>query len=67
MRVLEMEDVISLLRSEVKRAGGQTAWSKKAGVHRSTVNRTLNGLELPTRKMIKALKLRMVFVSEQKS
>jgi hypothetical protein len=29
MRVFELEDVIHLLRAEVKRAGGQVAWSKR--------------------------------------
>ncbi len=67
MRVLEVEDVISLLRSEVEQAGGQTAWSKKVGIHRTTVSKTVNGIEPPTRSIIRALKLRMVFVSEQKS
>jgi hypothetical protein len=29
MRFLELKDVIRLLRSEVERAGGPTAWAKK--------------------------------------
>ena len=61
---MEAKDVIALLRSEVSRAGGQVAWAKKAGVSRIVVNKILNGHELPTKKIIKALKLRTVFVSE---
>jgi DNA-binding phage protein len=63
MRVFELEDVILLLRSEVERAGGQTAWAKKTGVDRVTINRALNDKQPPTKKIIRALKLRMVFVS----
>jgi hypothetical protein len=40
---LEMEAVISLLRTEVERAGGQAAWAKKTGVHRTIVNSILQG------------------------
>jgi hypothetical protein len=63
MHVLEIEDVIRLLRSEAKRAGGQKAWASKTGVNRVVVNKVLNGKTSPTEKIIRALKLRMVFVS----
>jgi hypothetical protein len=62
VRFLELEDVILLLRSEVERAGGQAAWSKKTSVNRSVLNRVLNGRYQPTLTIIKALKLRPVFV-----
>ena len=65
VRVLEAKDVIALLRSEVARAGSQAAWAKQAGVNRIAVNKILNGRGLPTKKILKALKLRTVFVSEQ--
>jgi DNA-binding phage protein len=67
MKFLELKDVIRLLRSEVKRAGGQTAWAKKTGTDRTIINRVLNDQQPPTKKIIRALKLRMVFVSERKS
>ena len=41
MRVFELEDVISLLRSQVKQADGQAPWAKKNGVSRISVNKTL--------------------------
>ena len=66
MQVLEPKDVIRLLRSEVDRAGGQAAWAKEACVHRMIVNRVLKGQKSPSRKIIKALKLRTVFVREGK-
>jgi hypothetical protein len=61
---MEAKDVVALLRSEVTRAGSQAAWAEKVGVSRIFVNKILNGHELPTKKIIKALKLRTVFVSE---
>jgi DNA-binding phage protein len=67
MRFLELKDVIRLLRSEVERAGGQTEWAKKTGVDRTTINRVLHDRQPPTKKIIRALKLRMVFVSKRKS
>jgi DNA-binding phage protein len=64
MRILDAEDVVRLLRSEVKRAGGQAAWASKTGLNRIVINKVLNGKTLPTKKIIKALKLRIVFISE---
>lgn len=64
MKVLEAQDVIALLRSEVSRAGGQVAWAKNAGISRIVVNKILNGHGMPTKKIIRALKLRTVYVSE---
>jgi DNA-binding phage protein len=67
MHFLDLEDVIRLLHSEVKRAGGQAAWAKKTGINRTMINKTLNNGRLPTKSIIRALKLRMVFVRKQKS
>ena len=62
MSFLDLKDVIRLLRSEVERAGGQAAWAKKTGTNRTVINRVLNDRQSPTKKIISALKLRMVFV-----
>jgi DNA-binding phage protein len=64
MHILDVEDVIHLLRSEVKRTGGQAAWASKTGVSRVVVNKILKGKASPTKKIIRALKLQIVFVSE---
>jgi hypothetical protein len=63
MRMLSEKDVVGLLRSEVKRAGSQMAWARKASVHRTMVNKVLNGRAPPTRTIISFLKLRVVYVS----
>jgi DNA-binding phage protein len=64
MRQLEIEDVISLLRAEVKRAGGPAAWSRETGIHRTTISKVLCGLQAPTKGIISALGLRTIIVSE---
>jgi DNA-binding phage protein len=62
MRILEVKDIIPLLRAEIQRAGGVSAWSKKTGVNRTVASKVLNNLKPPTKSVIKALKLRAVFV-----
>jgi DNA-binding phage protein len=56
-----MDDVLVLLRQEVEKAGGQSAWSKKTGIERTVLNRVLHGYRPPTAKMIEALDLCIVF------
>jgi DNA-binding phage protein len=63
VRILELKDIVPLLRAEVRRAGGVTAWCKKTGVHRTIASKVLNNLSPPTKSVIKALKLRTVFVA----
>ena len=43
-RLLNVHDVIGLLRSEIKRAGSQRAFARKAGVNVSVVSKTLRGI-----------------------
>jgi len=62
MRTFELEDVMLLLRSEVKQAGSQTAWAKKNGINRAILNMVLKGHRAPNKAILRALKLRMVFV-----
>ena len=63
-RPLKLEDVIRSLRSEVKRAGSQRAFAKKAGVNVGVVSKTLRGIVLPSEKILDALKLRVVYLSK---
>ncbi len=67
MRILKAEDVVAMLRSEVKQAGGPGAWSKKTGIHRTTISKVLMGAQPPTKSIISTLKLRTVFVAEAKT
>jgi DNA-binding phage protein len=61
---LDDDDVVRLLRAEVELAGGQAVFARKAGLNRSNLNKILNGMLSPTKSVIKALKLRRVYISE---
>ena len=63
-RLLSLDDVIRLLRSEVKRAGSQRAFARKAGVNVSVVSKTLRGMVLPSKKILNALNLQVVYLSK---
>jgi hypothetical protein len=63
-RVLELQDVLRLLRSETKRAGSQRRFATEASVNVSVVSKTLRGRVLPSQKILRALKLRTVYLSE---
>jgi hypothetical protein len=64
MRILDNQAVLSLLRAEVKRAGGPLVWSRKTGIHRATVSKALHGRVAITKGILKALGLRITIVSE---
>jgi hypothetical protein len=63
-RLLNLQDAIQLLRSEVKRAGSQRAFARKAGVNVSVVSKTLRGMVLPSEKILRTLKLQVVYLSK---
>ena len=55
MRILEVKGIVPLLRVEMQRAGGVSAWSKKTGVNRTVASKVLNNLKPPSGSIIKAL------------
>jgi len=63
-RLLNLNDVLRLLRSEVERAGSQRAFAEKAGVNVSVVSKTLRRMVLPSAKILGALNLRVVYLSK---
>ena len=65
MLALDQNDVIGLLRSEVKRAGGQKQWARMSGVAPSMISMVLTGDRPPNEKIIRALKLRRVVIFER--
>jgi len=62
--LLNLKDVIRLLRSEVKRAGSQRAFARKSEVNVGVVSKTLRGIVLPSEKILSALNLRLVYLSK---
>jgi DNA-binding phage protein len=65
MRALDQNEVVQLLRAEVKRMGGQAEWARKNGVARSMISMVLTGDRPPSKKIISALNLRVVIVFER--
>jgi hypothetical protein len=65
VQIFELDDVVALLRREVKAAGGQVAWSKTNHVDRTVVNRVLKGRRPPTPGIIAALSLGVVFARDK--
>jgi DNA-binding phage protein len=63
-QILEQEDVMRLLRAEIERAGGQMPWAKMVGVNRAYLNKLLRLNKSPSKRVIKALKLRIVYAHE---
>src|SRR6516165_10123392 len=63
-RLLKLNDVLRLLRSEVERAGSQRAFARKAGVNVSVVSKTLRRMVLPSQKILSALNLRVAYLSK---
>jgi DNA-binding phage protein len=61
---LEHEDVMERLRSEIARAGGQGRWAEKMGMDRPQLNKMLHGRQVLSKRIIKALKLRVVFTPD---
>ena len=62
--LLNLNDVIRLLRSEVKQAGSQRAFARKFEVNVGVVSKTLRGIVLPSEKILGALNLRVVYLSK---
>ena len=62
MKMFELEDVVSLLREEVQRAGSQGAFAKKNGIHRTALNKVLNGARMPPSSIIDVLGLAPIYV-----
>jgi DNA-binding phage protein len=57
---LDVEDVLRLLRREIERAGGQSEWSRRTGVNRSSLNQVISGRRDPGPQIATALKLKKV-------
>src|ERR1700730_11422221 len=62
-RPLDPEEIVQLLRAEVKKAGSQGTWAKRAGIERTLVNKVLNGKRQPAKNIIRALGFRKALSS----
>ncbi len=63
-RVLTKGKILKLLGAEVASGGGQLAWARRNGINRSLLNEVLCKRSHPTARMIRALGLRLVVISD---
>ena len=61
-KILRDHDVRRLLRDEVMRAGGQSAWARREKVSRPNLNKMLAGQRPMTPTILKKLKLETVYI-----
>ena len=62
-KLLDEKDVLRLLREDVDKAGGQSAWARQTGVDRVHLNKVLRGKRPLTRTILQALKLKKVYTA----
>jgi DNA-binding phage protein len=66
-KILTDEDVLRLLQHEVDKAGSQSDWANKTGVHRTLVNKALRERLTPSKSIIDALNLENVYRFKKKT
>lgn len=59
-RLLSAEDVLELLTAEIEKAGSQSAWARRTGANRTSLNLTLTGRQPLTKNLLRALGLERV-------
>lgn len=64
MKHFKAEDVLSLLRHKINRAGGQSEFARQTGLGRVDINRALNSRRLPMTKLCLAIGLEWVVVRQ---
>jgi DNA-binding transcriptional regulator YdaS (Cro superfamily) len=62
VKILNIEDVLELLRLDIDRVGGQSEWARQTGVSRMQINRALNGRRMPPSHLCQALGLEWFIV-----
>jgi hypothetical protein len=58
--LLSAEDVIEILHAEIEKAGSQTAWARRTGANRTSLNLALTGRQPVTQSLLDALGLERV-------
>jgi hypothetical protein len=61
-QLLSHEDVVELLRAEIESAGTESAWARRTGANRTSLNLALKGRVGLQRNILEALGLRKVVV-----
>jgi DNA-binding phage protein len=64
MRELTEKEVLKLLRSEVKRAGGQSAFARSKLINRVHLNKVLTGARGLSPSIVKSLGIRIAYMQD---
>jgi DNA-binding phage protein len=64
MRELTEKDVLELLRSAVKRAGGQSAFARRKLISRVHLNKVLKGKKGISSSILKSVGIRIAYVQD---
>jgi hypothetical protein len=62
-----VKEIVRLLRAEVERAGGQSAWARRERINRTQLNQVLSGRRDVSLNILKALKIRTIYVRDDNS
>jgi hypothetical protein len=62
--IFEEEDVVRLLRVEIKKDGSQAAWARRRSIERANVNAMLSGRIPVSKTVADALGLRRVYTAK---
>jgi hypothetical protein len=60
LELLDIKDVLALLRAEISDAGSQTEWARRKGLGRVSISYVLGERRSPSPRLLKALGLRKV-------
>jgi DNA-binding phage protein len=59
--VIDHKELLRRLRSEIKRAGGQAAWSRQTGIDRTVISKVVNNERRPNSRILSALRFERVY------
>ena len=65
--LLDLKEVVRLVRDEVEQAGSQAEWARKTGVNKPDLSSTVTGKRPPTRDILRALNLTKAFAYQRVS
>ena len=64
---LSKKNILTLLRKEIKSAGGQSEWCRQKRINRPQLNKVLNGRKPISPRILKALNITTIYVLDADS
>ena len=63
-KIVSENEIRQLLRKDVERSGGQSAWARRERVCRTHLNRMLSGQRAVSETVLRKLKIKTFYVNE---